>query len=269
MLARWPSYSSHLGILSHDRDHGDPEPLLWGPISYLNMWVALGQREWLGVDVLVAGSNPLLGAILSAGFSKMGLSCLWLVSKRHEGWDYPLTLKGEHDDLLTQAGLPGVSRKLFDVLGASAQRSVSISYGMEIQYIHRPIGSANSEKTLAFAKEEDAPPTPVASFLRLENWRDNGFAGCHRHIPRIKRGGGGQRQQIIESNRLVLISDVKDGTNRQSRIETISAGSRNDMGGHAVQARLGRARWHESDALSFAARSREDIKLALKHGGWV
>jgi hypothetical protein len=264
-----PPYSTHLALLEHDRLHGQGL-VRWGPrIHWLRTWLVQRTREWSSHQVIVCGSNPLLGALACAGLVRCGARPLWLCSNALDAWDYPLAMAGAHDDLFAKVGLPPMGPDLFKKLGSICEGKAKVGWGWGIDYEF----SSQGKPRLCFARAEHLTGSDLgAARLAAQTMAARAFenvavfkAGISPH-----RHGGKARVQVVQCARCVWTSDQKDGL---VRIEPGSTAPEKAQKAQFEQnvledIRLGRSRWHTQTPLAFAEQSREDIKRVLELGRW-
>lgn len=261
-----PPYSTHLVLLEHDRLHGHGAANWGSRVHWLRTWLIQRTRQWSSHDVIVCGSNPVLGALACAGLARSGKQPLWLCSNGFDAWDYPLAMAGAHDDLFEQAGLPAMGTRFFEALGEYCSERVKVAWGFGIKYEFERAGRAR----LCFAQAEPA---------RSENWGEarlaaqtmagRGFKGVAQLSTGMApaRHGGKQRLPVLGCRQVVWTSDRMDGV---ARLEPGGAKAHPPRIGLVEQrdVRLGRARWHAQAPLDFAEQSREDLRLVLTMGNW-
>lgn len=254
-----PPLRTHLALLAHDRSHGEGQARLGPTFHWLRTWLCQRHRQWSGVDAIVCGSNPILGALACAGLAQRGQTVLWLCPNDLDAWDYPLAIAGMHDDLLAAAGLPPMGAALFEALAARCAGRVSTAWGWTAGYVVD--GSIAGAKRLAFASQTAGGRWGEARSL-ADAWKKTAFASVDAFAPKRlpSRMGPGLRQQVVEHGRAVWVSDALDGMARQGMGQGPSP-ERDDI-------RLGRARWHAQTPGEFAAQSRQDMEFALREGAW-
>lgn len=254
-----PTFAEHLTLMEHDRQHGSRAPRLGARAQWIRMWWVQRFRQWTGSDAIVCGSNPVLGALACARLAGSGLSVTWILESGPDAWDYPLTVAGQHDDLTREARLPPMGPGLFAELAKRCGGRALFAPGWSVDYSFEGRGGPR----ICFASREDSQESAAWGEARslAESWAREAFGslGAHRALSRPERKGGGPRQQLFAAPFVAWTSDRPDGRPRQHR------GFSTDPGQPAPgsEARMGRALWHAQEPVEFAARSRDDVRLAL------
>lgn len=261
-------FKTHQALLEHDRSHGEGVAHLGERFHWLRSWLYKRDRQWSQADWLVCGANPVLGALSAAGLARAGQSVLWICSDGFDAWDYPLTMRGAHDDLLREAGLHAMGPGLFAELASQCHGRLTRAWGWQVDYVFNSGRLAGSALAFASPSQEGAELGAARGLARKNMIEAFGAVKAWEPKADPKAPQGRLRQQIIEHRRAVWTSDELDGVERNQErapLEALGAGAGADGSGAL---RLGRARWHAQTPLEFAANSREDIKLALRAGGW-
>ena len=253
-----PTIRMHKALIRHELRHGGRYPVIGVHLQWLRVWMLQRCKQWSGFDVAISGSNPILGALCAAWHAKQGRSVVWLKNSQFDAWDYPLCINGSNDDLLAFAGLPPMGERFFAEMAKICGNSLTICANSEAVFFeHIDSGYWMIARTNCPSGEFGDARRSVESWF----WQAFSRANTLEVKSKPKRFGGGDRELVVTSNKLVLVSEILDGVERI----TMPNQKMNPMDQNtAKELRVGRARWHAQTPLEFGALSREDMRLALE-----
>lgn len=257
MLGAMPSPVWHERLVRHDVGRGQGKPWLGVGFDRLYAWMIQGTRDFAAPDVVVSGSNPLLGAISAVGAARMGMNVVWTPHNGPDRWDWVLTGMGAHDDLLAAAGLPGAGLELFEELARRANGAkgrLLIGWDMALDY---------TENGISFFSRDCARGWSAQRQREMHNEARRAFSKTERLPARKSRWEGSKKRDFIcFCERVELCGgEFRDGC------DWVGANGGTEFLG--VVKRRGSAAWAHNVAEEFARKSRSDIMVALSDWGWT
>lgn len=227
--------------------------MLGARFHWLRHWLIGKSRVGVECDALVWGANPILGALAAASLARAGKTVLLAPSREKDPWDYAITLRGVHDDLFKEAGLPKMSMDWFTEMARHGNGRLAMLWG------YRPIFH---KEGFCLLRPEIAEES-IGSQRKLSEMLKSAFRNLKKIEPGMERHAEGKKEVVVFAKEMILVSDLKDGAEHEQREFCCEMISRKG------EVRMGSGQWASGNALTFAEKSRRDIEAALTDGGWT